>query len=157
MLLGDKVFVTGIYASGKTTFVENYIKDNRRYARLSFDQIYGYKDRGERLDLVYKVMDSVSCFMMDALPLINHEHWLRFVDYLKDKNYTIVLVECDIDVWARERLPTKAAFSDAPIEKHKEWFNSFYETTAKSVERTFTDNVVYYYSDTDTLTKVKRC
>ena len=157
MLLGDKVFVTGIYASGKTTFVENYIKDNRRSARLSFDQIYGYKARGERLDLVYKVMDSIPCFMMDALPVINNSHWLHFVEYLKGKSYTVVIVTCDIDLWATERLPTKASYRDSSVDQHKEWFRTFYKKNAKFIEETFSENVVYYYSDTNTLTKEKRC
>ena len=152
MIASDKVFVTGIYASGKSTFVNKY-RQSHELPYLSFDAIYGYAARGERMDLVYTSMEMLGTFIMDALPMSNLlTDWDAFSAFVQDHNCTIVIVKCDVDTWYTEHLPSKSSFSDATEAQHKQWFCEFYEGLGAKLESHFPDNVLIYRSDRDTLT-----
>ena len=146
MTAPNKVFVTGIYASGKSTFVNKY-RQSHELPYLSFDAIYGYAARGERMDLVYTSMEMLGSFIMDALPMSNLlSDWDAFSAFVKDHNCTIIIVKCDIDTWYTKHLPSKASFGDATEVQHKQWFSEFYDGLGAKLESNFPDNVLIYHS-----------
>ncbi len=144
MITESKVFVTGIYASGKTTFAKGHSETND-LEYLCFDEIYGYTNP-EKLDVVYAAMEAQDRFVMDALPLNEHESsWLRLADYIMSNKVALVVVKCPIDLWYRERLPSKASYSTAAEEDHRRWYKEFYEQTLFRIFEQLTLKAVYSY------------
>ena len=151
-MLKNKVFVTGIYGSGKSTFVENYRHMMPQHTFLSFDKLYGYSGRGKRMDLVYLALRELDSFVMDALPLGSSEvDWPNFVDFVREEDCSIVIVKCDIDHWYTHHLKNKACFSDASEVQHKQWFSEFYAGLGATLTRSFPEKVLNYDSLQDTL------
>ena len=151
-----KVFVTGVYGSGKTTFVHNYRTRMGTPTFLSFDALFGYSEGGNRLDIVYKALNGLSSFVMDALPLASDpESWPRFLEYVHTHECTIVLVCCDIDLWYTSYLANKKSFTQASEAQHKSWFSEFYEGLGTLVCTTCPENVLLYNSGSDTLKPYK--
>ena len=89
MISQKKIFVSGIYGSGKTTFAERY-SQFKGVPHLKFDEIYKYVSP-DRLDLVYEAMSGSESFIMDALPLNEEESsWSRFADYVRQHEVAFV-------------------------------------------------------------------
>ena len=151
-MLADKVFVTGIYGSGKSTFVKNYRHMMPRHAFLSFDKLYGYTGRGRRMDLVYLALRELDSFVMDALPLSSLDvDWPTFETFVTEEDCSIVIVKCDINHWYNHNLRNKACFSDATESQHKQWFTEFYDGLGSKITSSFPQKVLNYDSLQDTL------
>lgn len=144
MIVEEKVFVTGIYASGKTTFAKKH-SEVQDVEYLCFDEIYRYTDP-ERLDLVYEAMAAQNHFVMDALPLNEQESsWSRFAAYTRSHKVALVMVKCPIDLWYSERLPSKASYLTATEADHRRWHKEFYEKTLFRIFEQFQFENVYVY------------
>lgn len=157
MNLGNYIFVTGIYGSGKSTFVQNRRELLEGHTYLSFDHIYGYQARGERLDLVYTSLKKAKKSVMDALPLTqNTKSWTLFENFVSTSSCSIIIVYCDVDTWYTQHLPAKACFDTETEASHKEYFHSFYEHTGNRLLNAFPENTYIYRSDNDTLKKYER-
>lgn len=154
MNLGKYIFVTGIYGSGKSTFVQNKHELLEGHTYLSFDHIYGYQARGERLDLVYTSLKKTKNSVMDALPLTQDpESWTLFENFVSANSCSIIIVYCDVDTWYTQYLPEKTSFDTETETSHREYFHSFYEHTGNRLLTLFPENTYFYRSDKDTLKK----
>jgi len=151
-MLANKVFVTGIYGSGKSTFVRNHKPLLPNHVYLSFDKIYGYADRGSRMDLVYNALNATDRCIMDALPLSSmQEDWAACEEFISVNNCCIVLVECDIDHWYSHNLKHKACYTDATESQHKQWFSEFYTGLGADLATSFGEKLWTYDSCTGVL------
>lgn len=155
-MFSSKVFVTGIYGSGKTTFVSNYRHLMPNHTFLSFDSLYKYDKCDTRIRDIYSKLRSLESFVMDALPLNNLEvDWPEFEKYAKTENCSIVLVKCEIDHWFKHHLVKKPFFLGATEAQHKQWFYEFYNGLGAKVLKTFPDKVWEYDSLSNTLSEPK--
>ena len=126
LLLKDKIFVTGIFGSGKTYFCKNFIAKNPKYNYLDFDSNYNYQTKN--LDKVHRLMESHEHFLIDALPLNGSSESLKyFQNYCLNNDCTIILMKCDIDVWLN-RLNSKEWYNKEAINEYKNNYNEFYST-----------------------------
>lgn len=96
----NKVFVTGIFGSGKTTFAKKYAKENR-LKFLSFDRKFNYrsgKNQSHRL-----LQNLPEKFVMDAIPIDEKDSWGDFSKYEKSQhNIAIICVYCpDMNIWLK--------------------------------------------------------
>lgn len=135
----DKIFVTGIFGTGKTHFSKLMKPVTHTY--ISFDDNYSY----QTLDLtrIYQLMNEHPKFIMDALPQGNDE-MDRLKGYYSEHNCCIVLLKCDIDIWL-ERLKSKKWYNGSQLNTYKKNYLDFYNRIAKVVTPSF-DNIFMYDS-----------
>ena len=118
----DKIFVTGIFAAGKTHFSKLTKPVTHTY--ISFDHNYSY----QTLDLtrIYELMNEHPKFIMDALPQGN-DPLDRFKDYYSKHNCCIVMLKCDPVVWL-ERLKSKEWYNESQLNTYRKNYLDFYNT-----------------------------
>lgn len=94
-----KVFVTGVYGSGKTRFAERYGREHG-LARVHFDRLYRY-DLKERQS--GRILEGLpDAFVIDAIPFDENGKWSDFIDYEARNDVLVVCVFCpDRPVWLR--------------------------------------------------------
>jgi shikimate kinase len=123
-----KLFVTGLYGTGKSTLAKRIMNTSKTHSWLSYDHIVGYGERGNRFDLLYQVLESSDSFVVDALPVgIHYEHWDRFKKYLEISKSKVIVTKCDFEVWCSERLKNKKSVSNDKSEL-KTHYDDFYES-----------------------------
>jgi len=147
LLLKDKIFVTGIFGSGKTYFCKNFIAKNPKYNYIDFDSNYNYQT--ENLDKVYRLMESYEYFSIDALPLNSTiESFKYFQNCCLNNDCKIILIKCDIDVWL-DRLKSKEWYDKKSINEYKNNYDDFYgEWVDKTLLATpLRDKVIKYNSN----------
>ena len=116
MEYSDKIFVTGIFGSGKTHFCKGFVADNPEYYFIDFDRYYDYPSR--QLYPVYSMMEGREKFIIDALPLNGSpEAMVKLKDYFLKNSCTLVLIKCHIDTWL-ERLSSKEWYDKENIEEY---------------------------------------
>ncbi len=95
----EKVFVTGVYGSGKTRFADRYGREHG-LPRVQFDLLYRY-DLKERQS--GKILDGLpGAFVIDAIPFDENGKWSDFVAYEGRNDVLVVCVYCpDRGVWLR--------------------------------------------------------
>ena len=142
---GEKIFITGIYGSGKTTYAQRLIQQHPKYTFLSYDNLWGYHfDNVEKMEeadaRIVTALETQEFCVMDALPLYfpYKEEYDRHMtalphppvfiggdwSYLEKLNATynctFVLVTCDRSHWINKRIPLKVPDILQRIEKG-EW------------------------------------
>lgn len=108
-----KIFVTGIYCSGKTTFAKKYAKEyNLKY--FSLDQLFNYRSNKNQSRGIINSLPST--FIIDAIPIDEKATWGDFIKYEKSCNdIAVVCVYCpDINVWLKRVGRRAVYFNDAP-------------------------------------------
>ena len=95
----DKVFVTGVYGSGKTRFADRYARDHG-LPRVHFDRLHRY-DAKERQSA--KILEGLPrAFVIDAIPFDENGKWSDFAAYEADSEVLVVCVYCpDRGPWLR--------------------------------------------------------
>lgn len=95
----DKVFVTGVYASGKTRFADGYAR-RHGLPRVHFDRVYRY-DVKERQS--GKILEGLPrAFVIDAIPFDENGRWSDFLEYEARNDVLVVCVFCpDRGAWLR--------------------------------------------------------
>lgn len=101
----NKVFVTGVYGSGKTYFARRYAA-KRGIDYLSFDKLHDY---GRQDNQSKDILDNLPAFfVMDAIPFDGNGSWADFAGYEAVNDVLVVCVYCpNEDEWLR-RLRDKA-------------------------------------------------
>lgn len=96
----NKTFVTGIFGSGKTTFVKKYAKENK-IKFISFDRSFNYRIKGNQSRRILQNLPE--CFVMDAIPIDEKDSWDDFIEYEKKRDdVSVVCVYCpSMSVWLR--------------------------------------------------------
>ena len=155
-MFSNKVFVTGIYGSGKTTFVSNFRHLMPNHTFVSFDSLYKYDECSTQIRDIYSTLSSLESFVMDALPLNDLDlDWAEFEHYAKKETCSIVLVKCDIDHWFKYRIVNKPFFLDATEAQHKQWFYEFYNGLGEKLSTTLPNKVWSYDSLSNILSAPK--
>ena len=135
----DKIFITGIFGSGKTRLAKHIIPKTHTY--ISFDDNYSYQK--EDLEPIYKLMNKHPKFIMDALPVNRNGHD-NLKNFYQNNNCFIVILKCDIDIWL-DRLKSKGWHDESQISQYKDHYSDYYDKTAKEVIASF-DNIFMYDS-----------
>lgn len=148
-----KVFITGLYGTGKSTLAKKITMHSKTHNWLSYDHIVGYGDRGNRFALLYELLESSNSFVLDALPVgIHYEHWNLLLNFIETSKSKILITKCDFDVWHSERLESKLSVSDDIVELESH-YKSFYLDENGLYRRcldTFTQDTVFLYDTTFT-------
>tara|TARA_Y100000593_G_scaffold95015_1_gene198280 strand:- start:27789 stop:28265 length:477 start_codon:yes stop_codon:yes gene_type:complete len=120
----SKIFVTGLFGSGKTHFSKKFVEKNGDYKFISFDKNYPYHDPDKGIKNIFKLIENGDKLIMDAVPPENPIK--SFEDYYLNNNCTIILVECgDIDVWLG-RLKSKYFYKEENLDEYKKNYKDFY-------------------------------
>lgn len=91
----DKIFVTGIYGSGKTYFCKNIIKG---YNYTSFDSLYNYITKND--SIVYKVLNTPGKIILDACPIAFEEPAKsKLNNYCNNNKVTLIIINIDKKPW----------------------------------------------------------
>lgn len=96
----DKVFVTGVFGSGKTTFAKKYAKENKvRF--ISFDRSFSYRSKENQSRKILKNLPER--VVMDAIPIDEKASWADFIKYeKKHDDVSVVCVYCpSMSVWLK--------------------------------------------------------
>lgn len=108
-----KIFVTGIYGSGKTTFARKYArKYELKY--FSLDQSFNYRsNKNQSKEIINNLPNT---FVIDAIPIDERATWSDFIEYEKGRNdITVVCVYCpDINAWLKRVGRRAIYFNDTP-------------------------------------------
>lgn len=96
----NKTFVTGIFGSGKTTFVKKYAKENK-IKLISFDWSFNYRIKGNQSRRILQNLPER--FVMDAIPIDEQGSWDDFIEYEKKRDdVSVVCIYCpSMSVWLR--------------------------------------------------------
>jgi 2-polyprenyl-3-methyl-5-hydroxy-6-metoxy-1,4-benzoquinol methylase len=100
-----RVFVTGVYGSGKTYFAKEYA-DQNNVEYIDFDGLFDYTVlEAERCEKI--LADLPDAFVIDAIPIDEHQSWKRFSEYEAKNDVEIICIYCpDKDEWL-ERVHAK--------------------------------------------------
>lgn len=101
----SKIFVTGVYASGKTHFAKEYAEAHD-FPFMSFDELHDYASRDNQSKAILSSLPS--SFVMDAIPIDEHGAWSDFAQYEANNDVMVVCVYCAEGEWVK-RLSTKFA------------------------------------------------
>jgi hypothetical protein len=100
----DKVFVTGVYGSGKTFFAKRYAKEVG-LPYIGFEDLHDYdlKENQSR-----KILAGLPArFVIDAIPIDENGTWTDFLDYQRANDVLVICVYCpNRDIWL-ERVSRK--------------------------------------------------
>jgi adenylate kinase family enzyme len=119
-----KVFVTGVFGSGKTYFCQNFVEERGSHQYIAFDMHYDYS--GKTLDSVYDEMERHDKFIIDALPRNDtREGGERFIDYYLKNQCTIILIKCNLDTWL-DRLRSKVWYRQQDQDHYEKCYEEFY-------------------------------
>ena len=151
--LPPKVFITGIYGSGKTHLAKKICTELPKYKFIDFDTTYGYAAKGHRNDKVYELLHTYEFTVLDALPVIRGD-WDSLSDFCTKNESAVIITLCSKPVWVNERLPQKDAFKDSSPSQHLMWCDAFYTNSPSTVLNLLKCDVYFYISDLDVYKKV---
>lgn len=104
-----KIFVTGVYGSGKTRFARRYARKHR-LPYFDFDRMYRYDEHGKPGDRILRELPE--SFVLDAIPIDAQGRWDDFIAYESLHKVLVVCVYCpDRKRWLR-RIQEKAYIND---------------------------------------------
>ena len=130
----NRIFVTGVFASGKTHFCTKLYKKfgGTSHEYIDFDKYYDYGARSKKsLDIVYREMDKCKRSIMDAVPAWkNGPDPDKFYEYYKENDCSIILIKCAFEVWEK-RLKSKAWYSAKNMDRYIKGYNKFYDVWVK--------------------------
>jgi len=152
--LPPKVFITGIYGSGKTHLAEKICSELPKYKFIEFDATYGYALKDRRNDKVYELLHTYEFTVLDALPVVT-EDWDSLSEFCEKNESAVIITLCSKVTWVDERLPKKDAFKDAPRTQHIVWCDAFYKRIPSTVLNLLECDVYLYISDLDVYKKVE--
>lgn len=109
-----KIFVSGLYCSGKTTFSKKFAKRNE-IEYISFDEYFNYWDKNfdGQAERLFRSLEDRH-FAIDAIPFNNGPYaFEQFDEYYKEhRDASIIFVFCpDFNIWFKrlemreDRLP----------------------------------------------------
>ena len=148
MITTKKIFITGVFGSGKTTTAK-MIEKNDLLTYLSYDKIHNYDGKCHFNTLMAHIKQNPE-FVMDAIPVnINSEGevvWDKFIEWEANNKCDIIVSYCyDINVWLqrwedREKLKylkKKKIYdiSRETLEGFKNKYLSFYIHNIKLIEK----------------------
>ena len=94
-----KVFVTGVYGSGKSRFAVRYAREER-LPYIDFDRIHRYEVRERQSQRILGELPER--FVIDAIPIDENGKWGDFAEYEARNDVLVVCVYCpDRDAWLR--------------------------------------------------------
>ncbi len=120
----QKVFVTGVYGSGKTRFAERYGREHR-LPRVYFDRLYRYDLKGRQGAAILAGLPGA--FVIDAIPFDEDGLWGDFAAYEARNDVLVVCVFCpDRDLWLRRvqekrDAEKRSGVKETPRERVRRW------------------------------------
>ncbi|HEX9756684.1 MAG TPA: hypothetical protein VGB26_02655 [Nitrospiria bacterium] len=87
----EKIFVTGVYGSGKTFFAKKYAKE-QNVPYISFDNQFVYHKKENQSQFILNNLPP--SFMMDAIPIDEKGTWSDFFEYAAINNPLVIYVYC---------------------------------------------------------------
>lgn len=94
-----KVFVTGVYGSGKTRLAIRYARKNR-LPYLDFDRLHRYDVNEKQSHRILRNLPER--FVIDAIPIDENNKWDDFAEYEARNDVLVICAYCpDRDVWLR--------------------------------------------------------
>ena len=99
MLEAEKIFITGIYGSGKTHLARKYtIKHNLPF--FEFDRFHDYSRTSNQSKNIFESLPE--SFIIDAIPFNKNATWSDFEEYMAKNDVLVILVYCpDEGEWIR--------------------------------------------------------
>jgi hypothetical protein len=92
-----RVFVTGVYSSGKTHFARQLAAENG-IEFISFDALFDYGDPKNQSRTILNNLPGE--FVIDAIPIDENHSWKDFFEFESNHPVTVVCVYCpDRQVW----------------------------------------------------------
>lgn len=99
-----KIFITGVYGSGKTFLAERIAEENK-IPFINFDEHIDYQSLVDQFDWLMAIVPED--FVMDAIPFDKDFKWDKFMQYQERHDCRIICCYCpDRNVWA-ERIARK--------------------------------------------------
>ena len=95
----SKIFVTGVYGSGKSRLAARFAKE-RRIPYIAFDKLhrYGVEENQSRRILA----GLPKRFVIDAIPIDENGKWSDFTEYEARNDVLVICAYCpDRDTWLR--------------------------------------------------------
>jgi len=108
-----KIFVTGVYGSGKTNFSKHYASQHG----LTFKSFDGCFDYGAKDNQSRALLNSLPpSFIIDAIPIDQNASWEDFIEYEQKYFVYVICVYCPDEkiwlrrVWGKERAQNHSGF-----------------------------------------------
>ena len=91
-----KVFVTGVYGSGKTTLAKRLAAE-QRIPYISFDEVHDYSQTSNQAIGILAGLPDL--FVIDAIP-VEDKPWDTFFDYAAQHELEVICAYCpNFNVW----------------------------------------------------------
>lgn len=138
----QKIFVTGIYGSGKTFYAKQYSTlSGLEY--VDFDSIFHYNENDHSFSDEHILNNLNNSFIIDAIPFnIKNSSTECFLNYVKNNPSLIICCMVPLDVWIN-RVKTEKG---NPSPNIKEYYDFYY----KILPRYFDLNILFYDSISNT-------
>lgn len=140
----EKVFVTGVYGSGKTYFAKAYAAA-RKTQFISFDQLHDYSKTDDQAQKLLN-HDLPSAIVMHAIPINEDGGWRHFSKYEANNEILVVCVYCPDEEWI------KRAYEKKPDRSSEEHFGKYREFCARLPDLQRFKNVLFYDSSSNEFT-----
>lgn len=153
-MLAKKIFITGIYGSGKTTLAKLLARLYPTHTFIKFDSVFDYTNAElpSALDKVYNIIKEHDSLIMDALPLIYTSiHGERLERFLNCEDACIIIVQCSKEGWLNNRLPLKKEISKDVVRLAELEYLHFYDETVPYLFEKYENIILTYDSEKGTL------
>jgi len=140
-----KIFITGLYGSGKTTLAKKLSKE-LDVPHVKYDSLHTYNNHKCTFDKIINILKDKGDFIIDAIPVSYGKFgytWQKFNEYEKNNDIIIICTYCyDKEVWLQRLVSTKGKNIVKNRNGYISNYNAFYFNN--TINQIVFKNVLYY-------------
>ena len=125
----SKVFITGVFGSGKTTFAKKYSSETG-LSFINFDEMFKYEQAKDKTYIKDIYNNFPEHFIIDAIPF--SQNWELFIEYIqKYEDVCVIFTICSNPIeWLNRIMRFKQAYMKVKPETVADLTKSYFEQYA---------------------------